>query len=308
VRTNPEEQEPNMHPPLHTLIDEQCKGDGLCVQVCPKDVLEIREGKARTIEAAVMHCLRCGQCVAVCPNEALALDGLAATELERARAAVLPFDDLLGLLRARRSVRTFADRPVERALVERVLEAAATAPPGFPPHATEVLVIDRRDDLDALVRTLVASYDKLLAITSNRLGRLYIRLRRGAETAHALHSHVLQIVRWDNERFRAKGVDRYTYGAPVVLLFHADRWVAGYQESTMVTATYAMLAAHALGLGATMLSIVPPALNNVARELSRSYGIPDDNVVVVALVLGHPKHKYRRTIRRPLKSVRFLRD
>jgi ferredoxin len=36
-----------MERPLHTLIGEKCKGDGICVLACPKDVLEIRDGKAR---------------------------------------------------------------------------------------------------------------------------------------------------------------------------------------------------------------------------------------------------------------------
>jgi len=37
-------------------------------------------------------------------------------------------DDCFELLRTRRSVRTFADRPIDRAVLSRVLEAAVTAP------------------------------------------------------------------------------------------------------------------------------------------------------------------------------------
>lgn len=55
-----------MHRPLHVTNDDCYKGDGICVEVCPKDVLEMRDGKARTLEAAAVHCLRCGHCVAVC--------------------------------------------------------------------------------------------------------------------------------------------------------------------------------------------------------------------------------------------------
>jgi ferredoxin len=297
-----------MERPLHVVIDEKCKGDGICAAVCPKDVLEIQAGKARTIDAAIPHCIHCGQCVAVCPNDAIELDGLAPAELEPAAPWNVPFDDFLAFLRSRRSVRAFADRPVERALVDRVLQAAAAAPPAFPPHSTEVLVIDKHADLQLLTRTLVESYDKLLSLYSTAVGRTIIRLKRGAETFNALKTHVVQIMRWDNERFRSRGLDRYTYGAPVVLLFHANRWVSGYQESAMLVATYAMLAAHAAGLGATMLSIVPPALNNIAKDLRRSYGIPENNTVVVALILGHTKYKYRRVIKRPLKSVRYLAD
>jgi NAD-dependent dihydropyrimidine dehydrogenase PreA subunit/nitroreductase len=296
-----------MQRPLHVVLDQKCKGDGICVEVCPKDVLEIRDGKARTIEATAAQCIRCGQCVAVCPNEAIELDGLAAADLEQAAPWKVPFEDLMAFFRSRRSVRSFTEQPVDRALIDRVLEAAATAPPGFVPQTTEVLVVDKRADLEQLTRTLVESYDTLLAMHANPIARTVIRMKRGAEIAHALKTHVLRIVRWDNQRFRAKGVDRYLYGAPVVLLFHADRWIASYQENAMLVATYAMLAAHAIGLGATMLSIVPPALNNIAKDVRQSYGIPKDNTVVVALILGHTKFKYRRTIKRRLKDVRYLR-
>jgi NAD-dependent dihydropyrimidine dehydrogenase PreA subunit len=197
-----------MQRPLHIVSVEKCKGDGICVEVCPKDVLEIHDGKVRTVEIAALHCIRCGQCVAVCPNEALELDGLAPTDVERVTPWKLPFEDLLAFLRSRRSVRTFADRPVDRALIDRVLEAAAAAPPGFPPQSTEVLVIDRREDIEQLTRALVDSYDKLLSMYSSPIGRMMIRLKRGAETLNALKTHVIQIVRWDNERYRSRGVDR----------------------------------------------------------------------------------------------------
>lgn len=292
---------------LH-IVDDRCKGDAICVDVCPKGVIEIRDGRAHTIEESAAHCLLCGQCVAVCPNEYLNVTGLDPADFVREQGEQPGFEAFLSLLRSRRSVRVFADKAVDRSLIDRVIEATATAPPAFPPHATEILVIDQRPDLDILARTLVESYDRLIGLFANPIGRLIIRLRRGAETYLALKNHVMQIVKWDNERYRSQGVDRYTYGAPVVLLFHSDRSVAGYAESAMVAATYAMLAAHSLGLGATMLSIVPPALNNIAVGLRRSYGIPDTNSIVIAMILGHRRYRYRRSIRRQLKSARFLSE
>lgn len=55
-----------------------------------------------------------------------------------------------------------------------------------------------------------------------------------------------------------------------------------------------------------MLSIMPPAINNIAADLRRSYRIPKDKTVIVALIVGYSKFKYRQAIKRPLKEGRFL--
>lgn len=52
---------------------EWCKGCGICVEFCPKNVLEIKHGKIniKNIEA----CIKCGQCELRCPDYAIYLGG-----------------------------------------------------------------------------------------------------------------------------------------------------------------------------------------------------------------------------------------
>lgn len=291
---------------LHVVDEKACRGDGLCVTICPKGVLQLREGIARTAPDREQHCIRCGQCVAVCPNECLQMPELDGTEFLPAGRWKPDYEEWLACLHARRSIRVFSSKPVERELVEKVLEACAAAPPAFPPHTTEVVVLDKKQDVEALAAALRAGYAKLLDKWENPIARAVIRMKRGPETVASLRTHGIKVMREDNAWFERNGEDRYLYSAPVVLLFHASRWEAGHEENAMVVATYGMLAAHVLGLGATMLSIVPPSFNNMGKELRPRYGIPEDNKVIVALVMGYPKYRYRRSIRRPLKSVRWL--
>ena len=46
-----------------------CKGCGICVAFCPREALEIAEGKARLIPDA--ECVLCGQCELRCPDYAI---------------------------------------------------------------------------------------------------------------------------------------------------------------------------------------------------------------------------------------------
>ena len=73
---------------------------------------------------------------------------LAMEDFRRLAKRPFDYDEFFDFLRLRRSVRVFKDRPVERNVIDRILEAAATAPMGMPPHSTEVVVIDHREELD----------------------------------------------------------------------------------------------------------------------------------------------------------------
>ena len=48
---------------------EKCDGDGTCVDVCPVEVFEIREGKAVVVN--LDECLVCMACEVQCPNNAI---------------------------------------------------------------------------------------------------------------------------------------------------------------------------------------------------------------------------------------------
>ncbi|GFN35412.1 4Fe-4S binding protein [Tepidimicrobium xylanilyticum] len=52
---------------------ELCKGCGICVAFCPKDVLEIKNGKIHIKDLSA--CIQCGQCELRCPDYAIYLGG-----------------------------------------------------------------------------------------------------------------------------------------------------------------------------------------------------------------------------------------
>lgn len=289
---------------LHVVNMETCTGDGLCVDVCPENALEMVDEKAATVEDRADHCIVCGQCVAVCPSESLRMPQMSTQDF--GDQAKLPFGhgEFLDFLKLRRSVRVFKDKPVERELIEKILEAAATAPMGMPPHSTEVVVIDRREELDFLLKETIKDYTSMVKAFSNPIGRAMIRLSEGAETYGVLKDHIVDVARYANETYHRDGTDRYMYHAPVVMLFHGSRRAMSYEENAHLICNYSMLAAVSLGLGNTIIGLIPPIVDR-SKVLRERYGIPKDNKVCTSLILGYPKYKYKKSIHRDLAGVQY---
>ena len=64
----------------HVIDDERCKGCGLCVDVCPKKVLEISDkvspkGYFPVFQARPEDCIHCTLCCIMCPDVAITITG-----------------------------------------------------------------------------------------------------------------------------------------------------------------------------------------------------------------------------------------
>jgi nitroreductase len=89
----------------------------------------------------------------VCPNDAITVRG---RDFGPEDMLELPpagqradYEALRNLLLARRSIREFRSREVKHSLVERILDAASTAPMGIPPSEVGVLVFEGRQAVKA---------------------------------------------------------------------------------------------------------------------------------------------------------------
>jgi nitroreductase len=244
--------------------------------------------------------------MAVCPTDAVTIAGLSyGQEIIPSPAGPLSPEEFQKLITTRRSVRVFQNKPVPRELLEKIVEAISLAPMGFPPHRTEITIVSTRARIEKALPFCVQLYSNMNKWLKNPLIRYMIKRKLPPETFNTIISHVMPSIMARLPIMQKTGKDIITRGAQAMLLFHADRQAEMHTEDIHIATTYALLAAHALGLGATAIGLIPPVVNKV-KEVREIFQIPEKNEAVACVVLGYPQHSYPKSVRRKLRSVTWL--
>lgn len=271
--------------PLFTIDETRCKRDGLCAAECPAGCIVFEEGGLPTPhEKKQLYCLECGHCMAVCPAEAIRLDCFAAGSVPLDKSLRAAPEQVEQFLRGRRSVRAFRDRPVERDLIQGLLETAEYSPSGHNARPTRWSVALGTGKVAGIAESVVE----------------WMRDEAESETPLASALHLAGIVRaWDN------GVDLICRNAPALAVAWGPKKGITPKEDAVVAVTYLELAAAGRGLGACWCGYgVIGAAHS--PEVARLLGAPGDAQVYGALLLGHPARRNRAIPPRPAPGVTWL--
>ena len=99
--------------------------------------------------------------------------------------------DLTTLMRGRRSVRKYQDRPVERALIEQILEAARWAPSPHGRQPWRFVVLTRREIKERLADRMGNTWQRELEMDGQSEEIVAIRMRKSRE--RIIHAPVIII-------------------------------------------------------------------------------------------------------------------
>lgn len=290
--------------PVPQVSEDTCSECGLCAEICPTETLAMEDGRVAVANRTFTGCIGCGHCMMVCPTGSITVRGrrfapehLVDLPPSDHRAAAAALD---ALFLGRRAVRRFSEAPVDRATVDRILEMAATAPMGIPPSEVGILLFHGREKVRQFDEEAMACFRR----TERTFRPLTLALMRPflGKAQHAMMRDFVRplfqliVEKWDH------GQDTFTYDAPLVMLFHDGP--TGDPTDAAIAATYAMLAAESLGLASCMLGTTVAL--NYDKGFKAKHGIPAENKIGLGLVIGHPKVKFHRGVRRRLAAVRFV--
>lgn len=260
---------------------EKCTGCAKCVKDCfPRNIL-IEGAKAKTVNE---NCMRCGHCVAVCPQNAVEITEYDMADVTELHAPTFSADELLSLIKGRRSVRQYKDLPVEKELIEQIIEAGRYTATGGNRQGLSFIVIDKK--MEAF-RTLIM--DNL----SEKSSALIAADKTPPQMKYAA-GRWLSFVNEHKENPKEK--DRFFFGAPVVILIAGDSaFDAGLAASNME------LVACSNNLGLLYSgAIVTGASDDKIKE---TVGIPMEKKILMALVIGYPDVQYKRSAPRKKADV-----
>ena len=284
-----------------TIDSERCKKDGLCAMVCPVSVIQQDEKVTVPKISDEQRCIACGQCVAICRHGAISHSEFPATTIQAIQFEQMPTpEQVLTLLKSRRSIRTFRDKPLAQETIETIIDGARFAPSGHNSQSTEFLVVQDSAVLNK-VSAMVIEYLKFeIKRFSNPLFRTAALLadRKSAESGlHEIPGFKRKVQMFES------GADPILNGAPVLLAFHARRTDGFGDVNAQLALQNASLVAHALGIGHFYTGwVLAPGRAPMARAWNRRIpnllGIPPDNNLYGALALGYPIPRFKNMIER----------
>ncbi|MDD4603358.1 MAG: nitroreductase family protein [Bacteroidales bacterium] len=284
---------------------EKCNGCGKCVSICSDLSLELFEGKARPAGQGVFGCIACGQCMAVCSQDAIEVTGRFLSPADifslPGRESAASFESLMNLYKRRRSIRRYKEIPVERHLIDQVLEAAQTAPMGLPPSDVNVMVLDSKEKVHAFAEDFCHYLEKIRWFSSS----WFLTLMKpfwGKETDELFRNFLKPLLETYIGSMN-KGENVVNYDAPVAFYFYGSPYCD--PADPIIAVTYAMVAAESLGLGTCMLGAVHPFIQNgnAAKKFREKHGILCKSREGIFLIMGYPKTEYLKGIRRTFASI-----
>ncbi len=289
------------------IIDyDKCTSCGLCVAVCPDKSLEITDGRLHESANAVFGCFACGHCMAVCPHDAIKIEGREMSGkdlfslLPRDRYA--SYDSLYALLSSRRSIRHFKDMNVDQEEIDKILNAASTAPMGIPPSDVQLVVLKGKEKVREFSKDFVGVLKQNKFIYS-LLGSKIMKPFIGKEVSELFDSFLNGLIS-SYIKNMDKGDNKVLYDAPLAISFQSTLYTD--PADAYIPATYAMIAAESLGLGSCMIGGVHPFIKKGAKKFKKKYGILERYSGGIIVIFGYPKYKYRRGVKRTFKEVKIL--
>ena len=260
---------------LITVNQEKCKQDGICAEVCPAGIIELK-GKdlfPALIDGGDAVCISCGHCVAVCPHGAMSHVAMKPEDCPPVRDEwLLNPEQVEHFLRSRRSIRTFKKQLAGQDVLGKLIDVARFAPSGHNLQPVQWAVIYHSDEVRRLAEEVIDWMRFLIHEGSPLVTTLNLK----------------RVV-----AFWEAGFDPICRNAPHVIVANAHKEDRGAPSACTIALTYLELAAPSFGLGACWAGYLNAAAISW-KPLHKALELPEGNVSYGAMMVGYPKFKYYR--------------
>lgn len=196
-------------------------------------------------------------------------------------------NELIQLIKQRRSIRRFQDKPVERELIEEIIQAGRYAPSDRNRQPWRFIIITNKEYIHDLSEKVKEELKKLLRKKINVPKELKERENKIllAAAAYAKEDHIF-------------------FDAPVLILVLTDDKLFS-TESTACCTQNMMLAAYSLGIGSCWIGLAN--VLNLNKKYLKDIGVPEGYHIAAAIVFGYPaEEKMKLPIRKIGDIIKWI--
>lgn len=113
----------------------------MCRKDCAAHNIVIENHKARVLSN---DCIMCGHCAAVCPKNAVTVSGYDTEPVPMEGEVRLEPEEVLDVIRFRRTIRQFQNKKIPKEVVEQILEAGRLTHTAKNAQDVSFVVLDRK--------------------------------------------------------------------------------------------------------------------------------------------------------------------
>lgn len=263
------------------IVDKsKCVHCSLCISDCVSGCISFDDENFPKMSDE-KRCISCQHCLAICPTGALSF-----ADKNPQNSKQTNYDDILGLIQSRRSVRQYENEEVSCETIKKLKEMLNYVPTGCNNHSLHFSVVEKKAAMDIIrdkVNEMVLktmSY-KLLSPVMNKFSRYKNAFLNGEDVI-----------------FR---------GAPHMIVASSPISAPCANVDPVIALSYFELYAQHLGLGTCWCGFAQACLK-FFPEVCEMLEIPSGYKPVYVMLFGIPRVKYQRIIQPETYSISEIKE
>lgn len=269
-----------------TISPDDCTRCGVCVNICPVSIISMKEGELPAIAPDLEDkCTRCGHCEVFCMFDALQTNFEGEYPLSmNERALDIKPDQLAKFVQTRRSIRHYRKKPLERKLIEQMLDVIRYSPTAANSQRIKWIVVH---DPEKVQKIAALTVDWMKSEVEKRPDHPYSVQYNGI------------IRRWE------RGEDAVCHHAPHLLIATIPEGSTWTKADPVIALSYFELVAKGYGIASCWNGFLKIAMEE-HPPMRKALEIPDGYMASYALTFGLPKQRSKGAPKRNPLSVKWI--
>ena len=263
-----------------TIDKEKCTHCGLCISDCVSGCISFNDENIPKMDDE-KRCISCQHCLAICPTGALSF-----CDKNPQDSQIVDYNDILGLIKSRKSVRQYKDEEISTEIMEKLKQMLPYIPTGCNSHSLHFSIVEKKSAMD---------------IIRNKVNDLIVKTM----SYKALSPIMNKFSRYKDAFLN--GEDVIFRGAAHMVVVSSPLSAPCANVDPIIALSYFELYAQHLGIGTCWCGFAQACLK-FFPEICEMLEIPSGYRPVYVMLFGIPKVKYQRTAQPEAYSISEIKE